>query len=220
MHILDVLFPKRCVGCGKIGKYFCDRCRVTVRLIRPDETICPICGKPAIAGATHPRCKTRYSLDGLTSYFQYNGVVKKAIKALKYRFISDLVTEFVSLIPLCPINASGFVPIPLHPSRFRERGFNQADIVGGILAKRLHVPAYTNCLCRIKKTTPQVEARDRNNRLQNIQGAFMVNDNIDKCGKHIILFDDVFTTGATMRSAASTLKRHGVQSVWAVTIAR
>jgi competence protein ComFC len=238
MNFLDFLFPKRCVGCGKIGKYFCDRCVSKVRIIQTNEAICPVCEKPAIDGATHPGCKTRYSIDGLTSFFRYDSVTKKAIKSIKYRFVSSLAEEFVSLIPDSSFSQitmnderlTVFVPIPLHPSRLRERGFNQAEIFGKILAKRLHIVMNTNMLHRTKKTTPQVEMRDRKTRLKNMDGVFAISPNFDKSQLElrnvknsklqIVLFDDVFTTGATMRAAASILRHHGVQSVWGVTIAR
>lgn len=227
MHILDFVFPKRCVGCGKIGKYFCDRCKLHIRIIEANEAICPICERSAIDGATHPRCKTRYTIDGLTSFFHYDGVIKNAIKAIKYRYISDLTREFVSLIPDNRIHGQiGFdkavlVPIPLHESRLRERGFNQAEILAKLLAKRLNISMKTNLIFRNKKTTPQVEMRDRKERLRNMEQVFSASSSIRLSNyPTVLLFDDVFTTGATMRAAASIFKRHGVQFVWGVTMAR
>jgi ComF family protein len=239
MNLLDFIFPKRCVGCGKIGKYFCDRCVSKIRIIKENEAICPVCEKPAIDGATHPRCKTRYTIDGLTSFFRYDGVVKKGIKTVKYRFVSDLAEEFVNLIPQLLFkqipdrhrnDKNILIPIPLHASRFRERGFNQAEIVGRIISKQLQIPMNPHILLRCKKTAPQVEMRDRKMRLKNMDGVFSLAQNPDtsslerlsvgKLNMHSILLDDVFTTGATMRDAASLLKRHGVKSVWGVTMAR
>lgn len=239
MNILDILFPKRCLNCGRFGKYFCDRCAGTIRTIGVSETICPICEHPAIGGMTHPRCQTRYSLDGLTSIFHYDGIIKEAVKTLKYRLVTDLSNEFISLIPTSSISvitklltsnllSSYLIPIPLHSSRFRSRGFNQAEVLGRFFSGRLHIPIRNDILRRVKATTPQVEMKDRKKRLENMKDVFSIHNSLPRrqAGKFeipnstIVLFDDVFTTGATMRAAGETLKRAGATFVWAVTMAR
>lgn len=212
MNLLDFIFPKRCVNCGKIGRYFCDVCREKIRVIAANDNVCPMCGRPALDGATHPRCRTRYGIDGLTSYFHYGGVIQKAIKVLKYRFVSDLAHEFVSLIPKFPMPQGVLVPIPLHGSRLRYRGFNQAEI----LAHQLNLPVRTDILRRTKGTPPQAELEKREDRLKNMTGVFEARH----APARVLLFDDVFTTGATMRSAARALKHAGATFVWAVTMAR
>lgn len=220
MNILDLLFPRRCLGCGKVGKYFCDTCGSSIRVIEQNESICPMCGRPAIDGATHPRCISRYSLDGLTSIFHYDGIIRQAVKTLKYRRVSDLASEFVSLVSASSVphpDPCILVPIPLHPSRQKERGYNQAEILGKLLAEKLNISIATDILKRAKKTVPQVEMKKREARLTNMKGVFAV---YHAPPEHVVLFDDVFTTGATMRSAANMLKRAGAKYVWAVTIAR
>ena len=194
-----------------------------------------MCGRPAIDGATHPGCRTRYTIDGLTSFFRYDGIIRKAVKALKYRFVSDLASEFVSIIPndalrflmksRIPDQVRNdnvvYVPIPLHPSRFRERGYNQAEVLGKLIAGKLGIAVRTDILIRTRKTTPQVEMKKREARLKNMENVFAVSPNNSiSLYPYIFLFDDVFTTGATMRSAANVLKRKGVKFVWAVTMAR
>lgn len=217
MNLLDFLFPKRCIGCGRIGKYFCDRCRAKIRYIATNEAICPMCGRLSFDGATHPKCRTKYGLDGLTSFFHYDGSVRKAIKALKYRRISDLASEFVSLI-LPSHFGSVLVPIPLHISRLRSRGFNQAEVLGSCFALQGNIPVRTDIIRRVKVTEPQVDMKTKDERLENMKNVFQVVKTIQY--KNIMLFDDVFTTGATMRSAATVLKRAGAKCVWAVTMAR
>jgi ComF family protein len=193
------------------------------------ETICPICEKSAIAGATHPRCQTRYAIDRLTSFFHYDGIIRKAIKAIKYRYAFDLAKEFIDIIPLRVfnkrtiqhINNPRFVPIPLHSSRQRDRGFNQAELLGSLLAERLGIPIHTDMLERVLKTVPQVEVKDREKRLKNMKGVFgFKQSTVNIHQSTILLFDDVFTTGATLRSATSVLKRKGARFVWGVTMAR
>jgi competence protein ComFC len=188
-----------------------------------------MCEKPAIDGATHPRCEGKYTIDGLTSFFRYDGVVKKAIKAIKYRFVSDVSSEYISLIPAEMFTAlrmlkptpSYIIPIPLHRTRFNERGFNQAEVLGRGVASRLQIPLWADILRRIKQTTPQVAMKDRQERLKNMEHVFSVSDSHQELsGQSVIVCDDVFTTGATMRQAANVLKRKGAAFVWAVTIAR
>jgi ComF family protein len=117
---------------------------------------------------------------------------------------------------------SVFVPIPLHPSRRRPRGFNQAEIIAKVLSKRFTIPVRTDILKRVRKTVPQVEMKNRQERLSNMKGVFMVNNkNISKVKQStVILVDDVYTTGATMQSACEALKRAGVKTVWGLTIAQ
>lgn len=230
MHILDLIFPKRCVGCGKFGGYFCAACRLKMRTVLLSETICPVCEKSAVAGITHPTCHTKYTVDGLTSFFHYRGAVGKAVKTLKYRFVSDIAEAFVSQVSMNALSdilytndrKVVFVPIPLHRERLHQRGFNQAEVLGVLVAKRLQIPMRTDILVRTRATTPQVEMKHKEDRLQNMHGVFSINQKLAHVVKdtQVILFDDVFTTGATMRAAASVLKHAGAKRVWAVTMAR
>lgn len=201
-----------------------------MRVVAADEAICPVCEKPAVDGATHPRCQTRYALDGLTNFFHYTGAVRQAVKAIKYRYVSDLANDFVNLVPKDLFhqlarqqrnNKAVLVPIPLHPGRLRWRGFNQAELLGGVIAGRLNIPERTDVLRRIKKTIPQVEMKDRQERLKNMGGVFRkANSQFPIRRLTILLFDDVFTTGATLRCAANVLKRAGAARVWGITMAR
>ena len=249
MHLLDLLFPKRCLGCGKWGRYICLSCFHSIKLL--PYLKCPVCERPAVDGMTHPRCRTKYTLDGLTSFFRYDGIVKKAIKTIKYRYVTDIVTEVIDVIPNSSFSIfqnilnSKFlimncilVPIPLHPSRYRSRGFNQAEVIASALSKRLDIPVNTTLLIRTEKTTPQVEMKDRDKRLANMKDVFSLRSNLtmkqlastrfdarraqrgEWNNLAIILVDDVFTTGATLRSAASVLKHNGAKFVWGITIAQ
>jgi len=241
MNLLDLLFPKRCLGCGKWGRYICSSCQKNIRPLRYLK--CPVCERPAIDGMTHPGCHTKYALDGLTSFFRYDGVIKKAIKKIKYRYVTDIVSQLINTIPESTFisfqktihfylltHNSYLIPVPLHPSRYRNRGFNQTEIVARALNKRLNVPVKTNILIRIKKTVPQVEMKDRDERLANMKDVFAVSFpelkkfQFRKCERKdhraILLIDDIFTTGATLRSAASVLKRAGIKFIWGVTLAQ
>jgi competence protein ComFC len=249
MFLADILFPKRCLGCGKIGYYFCRKCVGSIKIIQKNEAICPVCERLAFDGITHPRCQGRYDLNGLTSFFRYDGVIKKSIKSIKYRFTSDIAREFIHLIPLTSYNLlplsmfdnSILIPIPLHLLRFRHRGFNQAEILGFELSKILKISLCKDVLIRVKPTTPQVEMKNRIDRLKNMNEVFNINNltthlpsrQVQQPARiamqsvtgrfnniNVFLLDDVFTTGATMRAAATILKKSGVKSVWGITMAR
>lgn len=227
-RVLDLMFPKRCIGCRHLGSYFCESCTRTIQVITSGEGVCPMCQRRALDGQTHRSCLARYSLDGLTCFFRYRGVVQKGIKAIKYRFVFDSAQAFAELVPLQLLTSQNIVgkgrgkdivlvPIPLHKSRMRERGFNQAEMLGIHIARRFGILMTTDVLVRKKPTLPQVTMKDRDKRLKNMANVFSV---MKVPPRYVILFDDVFTTGATMRSAAEALKRAGAKFVWAVTMAR
>lgn len=95
MNILDFLFPKTCCGCGKLGSYLCPKCS---KEIYQKELFCPYCRRPSLGGATHPLCQKKYGLDGLWSLGLYRDSLAKAIRKLKYRFVSDLGETLVDLM--------------------------------------------------------------------------------------------------------------------------
>ncbi len=229
MTILDFIFPKQCVSCGAIGRYVCKRCVKQMNPIATNECICPMCEKPAIAGKTHPRCQTRFALDGLTSFFYYKNVVKKIITSIKYSFVRDMAQEFASYVPYSGYTTASLignadamlVPIPLHATRFRFRGFNQSDVLGSCVARHLRIQYSSGVLTRIRATNAQVSMKHKVNRLTNVRHAFALGTSpISLSGKTILLFDDVFTTGATLREAGNVLKRNGATCVWGITMAR
>lgn len=231
--LLDFLFPRRCFGCGQWGKYFCENCIKTLKQI--EKHVCPVCQKPAIGGKTHIKCGTRYSLNGLTSIFVYEGIIKEAIGKLKYKFITDLAEELIGLstkylppgfhsegIPRReqPQALSTLIPVPLHPRRQRWRGFNQAELLGRILAEKFNWQVQSKILVRHRYTKPQVDLKGKERR-KNIRGAFKIVPkakvkNLEK----VFLFDDVWTTGSTLRECSQVLKRAGAKEVWGLTIAR
>lgn len=196
--------------------------------IEQRETVCPVCEKPAMMGMTHPNCKTRHSIDGLTSFFHYTGPVRNFVRQIKYKFVSDMIFSFVSLVPQFKIyeltnlrsNDTVIVPIPLHAHRFRHRGFNQAKKISECLSERMSLPIAKNVLKRAKHTKPQVEKKTREERIKHMEDVFVVDMKRIVNIQGVFLVDDVCTTGATLRSAALALKRAGIPWVWGVTMAR
>jgi competence protein ComFC len=227
---LDLIFPKKCLGCGKTGGYFCPDCLNLVSL--EPKRICPVCLEPSFGGLTHPGCGTPQSLDGLTSVFAYQGVIKKATTKLKYQFVSDLAQDLVELFlsfcgedkifsHLCRQKGIILVSIPLHSSRKRWRGFNQAELLGKMIASNLDLKFLPDVLKRVRRTKPQVRL-NKKARKENIRGAFELNSNHKSSiiNHSLIIFDDVWTSGATLKEATNALKRNGVKKVWGLTLAR
>ena len=221
MNSLDFIFPKKCVGCGKFGSYICVDCFSKIEFI--DKPVCAVCARQAVGGKTHPGCSTRYTLDGLVVACRYKGAVRAAVVKIKYRWIYDISKVLVNLLvdSLWRYDLPDdviLVPIPLHASRRNWRGFNQAELLAGELAKRFKVRMNTKLIFRVMNTKTQVGLL-RDERKKNIKGAFVVSQS-EKCkGKRFILVDDVFTTGATMNEACRVLKTAGAAGVWGMTAA-
>lgn len=230
VNLVDLLFPRKCLNCGKEGGYFCSQCLNYLSL--DNQRICPVCEKPSIGGHTHPRCLKKDSLDGLTSIFAYKGLIAKAITKLKYKFLYDIANDLVEVFlsscgedlafcNYCQKEKPIFVPIPLHPSRLRWRGFNQSELLGKMIAKNLGLNFVPDLLVRTKNTKPQMELTEKQ-RQENIRDAFSVNYNSSFIihNSSILVFDDVWTSGATIKEAGKILKTNGAKKVWGLTIAR
>jgi len=220
MGFLDLIFPKRCVVCGRFGEYLCEEDK---KKIQPAKAFCPVCLRAAIGGATHPKCKGKLSLDGLICLVDYKSPVKEIIAELKYRFVTDLARILEQEIKkprfLDKYDFAGFtvVPIPLSSGRKNWRGFNQAEILARVVARRWKLPFDPEVLQKIRETKPQAKLR-RDERLKQVKRTFgLVSETVK--GKKYIIFDDVWTTGATLKAAATALKRKGAATVWGMTLA-
>lgn len=216
--ILDLLFPKKCVSCGKLGLYLCRNCFSKVEFV--DFPVCPVCQRQAVEGKTHPGCIGKYKLDGLVVACRYRGAVKSAVVKVKYKWIYDIEQIFVDLLVerlwkfALPKNVV-LVPVPLHQSRMRWRGFNQSEILAKRLAVKFKVP-FAQLLIRNRQTKTQVGLK-RDERKKNVKDAFSVTGVV--AGKDILLVDDVYTSGATMGECCAILKHAGAKSVWALAVA-
>jgi len=219
---VESFFPRRCVGCGRVGDFLCPECLEKLpRLLPP---LCPNCGRPQASGIVCPSCRRRQTeIDGIRSPFRFDEVIRKAIYELKYRnlktispCLAELLADYIRSNPLA---GEVLVCVPLHPRRLRERGYNQSSLLARELSKRIDLPVIEDCLIRVKQAHPQVRARDVDERRRNVADAFVCRDE-KLTGKQIILIDDVCTSGATLESCAAALKSKGVVSVWGLTLAR
>lgn len=229
MNLLDLVFPKSCVGCRKSGTYFCTDC---VSSISPAEPICPICSKLSASGNTHPFCQKGFCLDGLWSFGLYRNPLKLAIQKLKYKWITELAQRLNELIFIYGHFDQGVLfnqikkdqeswlvtSIPLHWQRQNWRGFNQAELLGKLLAKSLGIK-YLETLKKIQATKPQVSL-SRDKRGRNLKNAFTLVNKDNFPVKNYLLVDDVWTTGSTLKECADLLKRAGAKRVWGFTLAR
>ena len=223
LTFLDLLFPKRCVSCGALGKYICDRCFSKIDFV--EKPICPICQRQAIGGKTHPKCAGRFRLDGLIVACRYKSPIKLAIQKVKYKWVYDIENILVDFLASqiwkfdFPQN-SILVPVPLSKNRKNWRGFNQAEILAKTLSRKFNHP-FKDILLRVIETKTQV-GLTREERRENVIEAFALDYKVGKkhiAGQNFILVDDVYTSGATMMEAAKILKHAGAKDVWAMAVA-
>jgi ComF family protein len=224
--IWDLLFPQRCVGCGKWGREVCEACEVG---LGEAAQICPGCGRNSRRGITHPYCREKTVMEGLICLWEYEGVVRKMIEMGKYELYYSNLKELVKLRKrsqdweeLVGGSQKGqiLVPVPLFWRRERQRGFNQAKVICTTLSG-LGWGKTEELLARVKDTGRQV-GRGREERLSAMTGAFQFKISNLKFAvpDAAIVVDDVWTTGATMRECARIVKKAGVKRVWGLVLAR
>ncbi len=221
---LDLLFPSRCLGCGKEGDLICPVCRGTLPRITPP--ICRRCGTPQPDGKPCPTCLShQHDIDGIRSPLRFEGVIRQAIHQFKYnnlRYIAGPLAELLSnYLSTNPVPGEVLVPVPLHSRRLRERGYNQSHLLAKELGKLVGLPVMANCITRQRQAAPQTRATSVSQRRSNVANAFTCHSNLrDLRDKKIILIDDVATSGATLDVCATALKSAGASSVWGLTLAR
>jgi competence protein ComFC len=229
--LLELFYPSNCLGCGQpqdSGTLLCDRCKATAPRIEPP--FCRCCSRPfegVIDGEfSCPNCEDRaLAFDCVVSAYQAKGVLRDLIHRFKYAghfHLRRVLTEFLldamqdSRLQATPVDC--LVPVPLHPTRLRERGFNQADALAESLSRHARVPVL-HCIERRLYTSTQTRF-DRTERMRNLRNAFALRKYSEVHGKHLLLLDDVLTTGSTLHECALVLRAAGAESVRAVTVAR
>jgi len=237
-YILDLFFPKFCLGCKKEGSYLCEDCRGLLDICEFNYCLCeqghsmlPVNSKLGKCN----KCNDR-KLFGLYFALPYkdNVLTKKLICQFKYQpYLKDLASTLASILIEHFIKtgkntneiwvpggkSAVLVPVPLHFKKMRERGYNQSEELAKELSKILQIPVISNNLIKIKSTKAQAEST-KLEREKNLQGAFKIKNPAEFSGKKIFLVDDVYTTGSTMQDCAKILKENGAKSVWGICIAR
>lgn len=230
--LLDILFPKFCLNCGKEGDYLCQDCFSLIDI--SERQYCPFCPpaggqKVVLDGKTCPHCRKSKRLDGLYCPVSYNHfIVKKMINQFKYEpYIKELskplssliITHLLNLNKLSIFNNFSLIPVPLHKKKLKQRGFNQAEEIIKELSKILKIPFFNDVLVKIKQTPAQVEL-EKEEREKSIKGAFLCQKPEIIKKKKILLVDDIFTTGSTIEECAKVLKESGAKEVWGMVVAR
>ena len=227
----SLFYPAACVVCsGQVDRteYLCASCRERApRIVAP---FCAKCSEPFTGAITQTfscaNCEHRtLHFDSAVAAYRSRGLVRKLVHEFKYgrhRYLqyplAGWLGEALSDPRLGGRRIDLIVPVPLHPARERERGFNQAALLAELLARKVALPLRP-VLERIRHTTTQT-AHDRAERMENLRDAFRLRKNRDVRGLHVLLIDDVLTTGSTLSECARVLKRGGALSVYAATAAR
>jgi ComF family protein len=225
-QFLDLIFPPQCAICKKKGqKIFCDECLGKVIFIKPP--ICRICGKPRdkyFIGELCEDCsKEGMPFEIARSVVLYDGAMKEAIHKFKFEgkkalssFLGRFLVDYLKRghIPINKIDA--VIPLPLSKKREKQRGYNQSGLLAREISGHYSINVDSTSLKKVKDITPQFEL-SRQHRMSNVKGAF---SSSPLPGKNVLLIDDIYTTGATVREASRALKSAGARNVYVLTLAR
>lgn len=243
--LFATLFPGNCRFCDsslvRISRVpVCDTCLEAIRGLPAGELVCTICGERLLRPADRAEltsgivkcfaCRQHQpSFESALCYGEYDGGLRELIHLLKYervrsaasvlgRMLGEIISE---LKPQFGAEAPLVIPVPLHGSKMRARGFNQSEMIAraAMKAAGLRSQVNTTALERIRNTGTQT-GLTRAQRQQNMRGAFAVIHASQVAGRDILLVDDVFTTGATVAECARVLKRAGAKRIFVATVAR
>lgn len=206
-----------CLLCGAPSRHgsWCDACERA--LPRLPAAHCPSCALPTPSGAVCGRCLNKPPhFDHTVAPYAYAFPLDKLIHAFKFgaqlqlaHQLARQIADTVEQRPDC------IVPMPLHPARLRERGYNQSLLLARELGAQLELPVLAQACQRTRNTAPQSELPWKE-RGRNMRKAFAASDVVS--GKHVAVVDDVMTTGATLNELAQALRRAGATGVsnWVV----
>ncbi len=237
-QFIDLIYPPRCPVCRTFLNH--DRVRIDQKeillcpdcfeaLIRIPSPACLICGEPFASGSEDHWCEAclrkRPFFEKTRAPYLYEGDLMTAIHQFKYGGKSHLADTLGPLLAsfaltwLTDLTSPTVVPIPLHPKRLRERGFNQSQLLARYVSRALDAELDFLSLGRIRYTRPQTGLK-RDERRKNVKGAFEVSDGKALKGRILILVDDVATTANTLNECARILKRAGAEKVFGLVLAR
>jgi ComF family protein len=218
---ISLLFPRLCYGCGshlmRNEKLICTECFVLIPRtnfhLQPDNPV---------ARLFWGRCRIEKA--AAFSYYTRDSRIRRLIHQLKYKGIREIGPE-LGRIYARTLKDSGFlegmdliVPVPLHPSKKRKRGFNQAELVSEGISTISGIPVDTDIMQRRKATGTQTR-RSRFERWTNVEDIFRINDYAALAGKHILIVDDVITTGSTIEACANEVLKAGGTRVSVIALA-
>lgn len=221
-RVVDFILPPRCVSCGKSATMLCADCLALIKFV--EEPICDICGEPLVYKGLCARClKQPLSILKIRAATYFGGSIPKIIHQLKYHNMFAVSETLGALMVqrwhIWFETMDIVIPIPLHPKRLKERGYNQSTLLARPLADYLQIPLNERIMQRTQYTQPQATLTAQE-RQANVQNAFQVSNSDELIDKHILLVDDVCTTGATLSAAAQILLNKGAATVSAYCLAR
>lgn len=223
---LDLVFPARCPVCDEVTPFpelICPACRNVFEPVR--EPRCQKCGK-YIRDEKEEYCRgcrlVMHEFDRGMGVFTYQSMTRSMYR-FKYasrreyaRFYGEeIISRLGRLIRIWKPDA--LVPVPIHYTRKRERGYNQAEVLAKVIGRKMGIPVKSRLLKRVKKTLPQKLLGDAE-RQNNLKKAFKIDRNDVKL-KTVIIIDDIYTTGSTIDACAAVLKGAGVKKVYFITVA-
>ena len=233
-RVLNVVLPVECASCGRAladdsVPFFCQPCWESIHPLNGPS--CPRCGRPfastvALLYSPHHLCAAcrirRPAYTQAWSLYPYEPPLRDAIRLFKYHgkvALADALGSLMSAALPLPLEVDLLMPVPLHPSRLKEREFNQSLLLADRINCRLRLPLSYGNLIRVRQTQPQT-ALSRRARLRNLRRAFVVLRPEEVARKRILLVDDVATTGTTVNECAKALRRAGAADVYVGTLAR
>lgn len=230
--IIDVIFPLRCPACDRPVPYFdreqgiCPECAESFSLIKGAR--CCLCGRmlmgdeEELCGDCRINGGRHYYTKGLALY-EYNDMMRKAIYRFKYEGRREYAEFFGKMMARQFGNAvrragvEGIIPVPLHPKREAERGYNQAELLAKAFGKETQIPVYGKYVIRVRNTPP-MKTLDGTKRQNNLKKAFKIGQNDVKLNITIVV-DDIYTTGSTIDAVADVLLEAGISRVYFMTLA-
>ena len=233
-ELLNICYPQSCIFCGsetELG-YICSDCMEKIQFRR--HASCYICGAESLSPDEGPDflcsdCLTRRpAFDRAFVVTRYDAAVRDLVHFFKYRqgiwLTDDLVRMMVAfylfhISPLC-LRFDAIVPVPMQRSKFRMRGYNQADLLAGAIGKQLLIPVRRHYLRRVRTGVVSQTRLGREGRRRNAEAAFRAAHPRHLRGKTLLLVDDVLTTGATCDACAGVLKAAGAAHVYVLALAR
>ncbi len=227
----DLIYPHNCILCHRLllihnpQIFLCASCLSTIEHNFPP--FCPKCSKHLI-NTEQPLCsdclKREYHFDYAYSACFYNDTLRRLIHLFKYanktslrHHLGNLILSFLRTYHINLGKFDVLIPIPLHPIRFRERGYNQSHLLAQEIARHWKIPLSSDNLIRIRHTKNQALVGLKN-RWTNIQGAFRIKHSSQFLEKSVLLVDDLLTTGTTVSEAARMLKEAGAKKVDVLTL--
>ena len=226
---LDALFPKTCFRCDKERTWFCEECTA---MYKPFSGLmsCLFCHEESLLGRTCGRCRKQTFLDGYFSMGHYGDpVLRRAIHVWKYyeqKEVQEVLMKWLCASRLIPqissLNTAQdkwcVQAIPLHIKRYRERGFNQAEVIAQTICTQSGLP-YKDMLARQVFTPSQAKRAHEQRKVGELDGIFSLRFPFEN-ETSVFLCDDVITSGTTMDAAAKVLKEAGAKTVWGIVLAK